>query len=155
MISDWWLAANFNKNQVTSKPKTTPLLQGKEDTYFNRENISHIEEGAPNTKVTFSINWKHKKFWAMLRNVYFGSVAYRYPVETKAYNTFTSTEESLDQVFAPKVVTDLTLGYQLTKQLTFSVGASTFLTCIPINRRTRQTLSTGSFRTLSMCSSSA
>ena len=125
------LAANFNKNQVTSKAKTTALLQGKEDTYFSRENVSHIEEGAPNTKVTFSINWKHKKFWAMLRNVYFGTVAYRTPVETTALNTYTGKEETLDQVFAPKVVTDLTLGYQITKQLTLSVGASNLFNVYP------------------------
>jgi iron complex outermembrane receptor protein len=126
------LAANFNQNRVIGNIKTTPLLQGKESTYFSREDISHIEQGAPQTKVTFSINWKYQKMWAMLRNVYFGQVAYIAPYDDPtAYDYNTDKIQSLDQIFTPKVVTDLTIGYKVAQNINFSIGASNLLNVYP------------------------
>ena len=65
----------------------------------------------------------------MLRNVRFGEVVYLDPTITSSAafvaNAFNAgTKETLDQTFSPKWVTDLTLAYQVTKQLNFSVGAN-------------------------------
>ncbi len=129
------LAANYNRNQVVGDVKTSDLLKGQEGVYFNRENVSHIEVGAPNVKATFSINWKYDKFWAMLRNVYFGSVTYIYPgasaADAVAYNYNTDKRELLDQEFSPKMVTDLTVGYQVGRGLNVSIGASNLFNVYP------------------------
>ena len=126
------LAGNYNQNEVVGAIKTSDLLKGKESTYFNRENVSHIQEGAPNTKITFSINWKYNKMWAMLRNVYFGSIAYRAPYDDPTlYDYNTDKVQSLDQVFAPKVVTDLTIGYKIAKNVNFSIGGSNIFNVYP------------------------
>ncbi len=124
-------AANYNKNKVVGDIKTSKELLGRETTYFSREDISHIEKGAPNTKITFSINWKYKKMWAMLRNVYFGEVSYNPPTTEDAYNYNTDKLETLDQTFRPKVITDFTIGYQVGKNVNISVGASNLFNVYP------------------------
>jgi iron complex outermembrane recepter protein len=129
------LAANYNKNTVVGNIKTSDSLRGRENVYFNRENRSHIEASAPNLKATFSINWKYNKMWAMLRNVYFGSITYIYPAasaeDAVAYNYNSDKIESLDQVFSPKTVTDLTVGYQVAKGFNVSIGASNMFDIYP------------------------
>ncbi|NJN34850.1 MAG: TonB-dependent receptor, partial [Saprospiraceae bacterium] len=98
--------------------------------YFNREDESRLEIAAPNSKVSAMINYKLDKFSVMLRAVRFGEVVYLDPTMNSPANfldnTFNSStnKETLDQTFKPKIVTDLTLGYQITKQLTFSLGAN-------------------------------
>ncbi|MEY4927430.1 MAG: hypothetical protein RI894_1866 [Bacteroidota bacterium] len=128
------LAGNWNKNEVVGDIKLSDSLKREtnlRDTYFSREDISHIEKGAPNAKVTFSINWKHKKMWAMLRNVYFGEISYNPPYTDPGYNYYTDKIETFDQVFTPKVITDLTFGYQVAKNVNVSIGASNLFNVYP------------------------
>ncbi len=132
------LAGNWSRNEVVGDVKTTDLLQGKVNTYFNREDRSRLEVVNPDAKVTFSINWKNKKLWAMLRNVYFGNVSYIDPSIDPAkngsdypLNFYTGNKETLDQVFTPRMVTDLTIGYQIAKFCTVSVGANNLFDVYP------------------------
>jgi iron complex outermembrane recepter protein len=99
--------------------------------YFNREDESRMEIAVPQDKVSFTINYKINNFSVMLRNVRFGEVVYLDPTINPAnpavfpMNAFNNnTRETLDQTFAPKIVTDLTFGYQITKQLNLSLGAN-------------------------------
>ena len=137
------LAANYNRSLVVGDVKTTDLLKGKENIYFNREDRSRLEVVNPDMKATFSVNWKYGKWWAMLRNVYFGRVSYIDPNVTvdgtprlfdnvnNQTGQIVEKAVTLDQTFAPKVVTDLTVGYQLTKNLNFSIGANNLLDVYP------------------------
>jgi iron complex outermembrane recepter protein len=142
-------AGNYNINQVTSPIKATAALVGKENTYFNREDRSRLEVVNPNAKVTFSVNWKHNKWWAMLRNVYFGEVKYIDPnvdlgidkkplldanydvIPTKFLDKNTGEAKTLDQTFAPRLVTDLSVGYQIHKLLNVSIGANNLFDVYP------------------------
>ena len=99
--------------------------------YYNREDESRMEVAAPQDKVSFTLNYKYDKLSVMLRNVRFGQVIYLDPTmnpdnpATFVANAFNAgTKETLDQTFAPKIVTDLTIGYQITKQINFSLGAN-------------------------------
>ncbi|MEY4926698.1 MAG: hypothetical protein RI894_1134 [Bacteroidota bacterium] len=132
------LACNFNKNDVVGAVKTTELLKNKVGIYFNREDRSRLEVVNPNSKITFSINWKHEKWWMMLRNVYFGQVSYIDPSIDPAkngsdypLNVYTGNKETLDQVFTPKTVTDLTIGYQVAPFCTVSLGANNLFDIYP------------------------
>lgn len=143
------LAASFIQNHVrdsadvvdgssVKKPfvKTSAILQSTNQVgaYYNREDESRMEVAAPQDKVSFTLNYKYDKLSIMLRNVRFGEVTYLDPTinpdntTTFVANAFNAgTKETLDQVFAPKIVTDLTVGYQITKQINFSLGANNLL----------------------------
>ena len=66
----------------------------------------------------------------MLRFAHFGKVSYLdptiNPADTAAFprNAFTGEKGTLDQEFASKTVTDLSLSYDLTKNFTVTVGAN-------------------------------
>jgi iron complex outermembrane recepter protein len=141
------LAGSFIDNQVRDsadvvdgnsikKPfvKTSAILRQTNQvaSYFNREDDSRMEVAVPNNKISFTINYKIDKFSVMLRNVRFGEVVYLDPTmnpdrpdlfPANALEAGTP-KQTLDQTFTPKIITDLTLGYQVTKQLNFSLGAN-------------------------------
>ena len=141
------LAGSFINNQVrdssdivdgskVEKPyiKTSDVLRrtNQVGAYFNREDESRMEIAVPQDKVSLTMNYKYDKFSVMFRNVRFGEVVYLDPTINPALpdnfpaNAFVSgsPKQTLDQTFAPKIVTDLTVGYQFTKQLNFSLGAN-------------------------------
>lgn len=114
--------------------KTSEQLQrtNQVGAYFNREDESRMEVASPAEKVSIMLNYKFDKFSIMLRNVRFGEVVYLDPTMTSSAafvaNAFNANnKETLDQVFSPKWVTDLTLSYQITKQVNLSVGANNLL----------------------------
>ncbi len=113
------LAANFNKTEVGDELNIPAKLVGQEDIYFGPQEKSLIETNNPKTKLNFTINYSVGKFNAMLRNVYFGEV------------TRNGFPYGVEQVFAGKVVTDLSLSYKLMKQLVFTVGGNNILNVYP------------------------
>jgi iron complex outermembrane recepter protein len=107
---------------------------GQIGNYFNREDQSRLEVAMPRTKASVTVNYKNGAFGVMLRNTYFGEVTYLDPsVNPNDYNTFPSDRFSvgsrvtLDQTFAPKVVTDLTFSYTIAKKATIAIGANNLL----------------------------
>lgn len=141
------VAGTFIKNRVrdssdvvdgstVNKPfiKTSEQLRrtNQVGAYFNREDESRMEIASPSSKVSVMLNYKLDKLSIMLRNVYFGEVVYLDPTMTSSAafvaNAFNgNTKETLDQTFSPKWVTDLTVGYQISKQVNLSVGANNLL----------------------------
>ncbi|MEO6038500.1 MAG: TonB-dependent receptor, partial [Saprospiraceae bacterium] len=120
---------------------------GQVGRYFNREDQSRIEVANPRAKASLTLNYKAGKLSFMLRNAYWGKVEYLDPIDftdqstwpksapyytasTMTYNpdafrnALTGTNEAYDQTFNPKVVTDLTVTYQLIKQLSVAFGAN-------------------------------
>ncbi len=140
------LALSAIKNNVidssnVAKPfinATQKLIDNKlVSQYFNREDESRFEVAVPLTKAALTINYKVGKFGVMLRNTYFGKVQYLDPTVTSTNiadsltnaagwpkNDFTGAREILDQTFAAKIVTDLTLNYEVMKGLSISLGAN-------------------------------
>lgn len=115
--------------KVAIKASQTLINTGQLGNYFNREDQSRIEVASPKNKVTGTVNYKCGKFGAMLRVVRFGEVVYLDPTITSpdkfVANTFNGgTKETLDQTFSPKVITDITVNYQIIKQLSLAVGAN-------------------------------
>jgi iron complex outermembrane recepter protein len=141
------LAGTFIKNRVRDsadivdgnsikKPyiKTSSQLRttNQVGAYFNREDESRMEVASPSDKVSLMLNYKIDKFSVMLRTVRFGEVVYLDPTMLSSANfpanAFNANKlETLDQTFSPKLVTDLTIGYQIAKQLNISVGANNLL----------------------------
>lgn len=132
------LALTFIDNEVVKggdglpKIKASPVLvnSGQLGNYFNREDQSRVEVANPQNKTSLTFNYNYSKFGAMVRFVRFGKVTYLDPTMNPAnpsafpVNAFTGQKETLDQEFDSKVVTDLSLSYQLTKALGVTVGAN-------------------------------
>lgn len=128
--------------------KTSEVLRntGQISQYFNREDESRMEIASPVSKASFTINYKIGNLGVMLRNTYFGRVTYLDPInindtltwpKSAPYlvagartgigafrNVFTGANETFDQEFSAKVVTDLSVSYQAIKNTTITIGAN-------------------------------
>jgi iron complex outermembrane recepter protein len=132
------LAMTFIDNEVKKDSSGKPIIHasdvlvnsGQLANYYNREDQSRMEDAYPKNKISLAFNYKYSKVGAMLRFVRFGQVSYLDPSinptnpATFAVNAFTGQKETTDQTFGPKTVTDLSLSYDIIKQLTFTVGAN-------------------------------
>ena len=132
------LATTFIKNEVKKGPDGKPIVKasdilinsGQLGSYFNREDQSRIEVANPSSKGSFTINYDHKRFGIMLRLAYFGKVIYLDPTINPSnpgafpINAYTGNRETLDQEFDPKTITDLSLSYDIVKQVTITVGSN-------------------------------
>lgn len=129
-------SSNFIENEVEKndtggvKIKASPTLvnSGQLNNYFNREDQSRFEIASPRNKLSFMLNYRYEKFSAFIRATLFGKVSYRDGVRGFAQNIvrndFTGLNEATDQDFGGKTVTDLSLSYDIIKQVTFTIGAN-------------------------------
>lgn len=112
------LAGNYTETKITNfhfpAGITTP-----QDQYFGPDQINIIETLSPKTKASLGLNYGIGKFNFLVRNTYFGKVIRDgYP--------FGEVQE-----FTPKVVTDVSVGYDITKNINFTVGANNVLDVFP------------------------
>ena len=124
-------ALNFNQTKAISTPHLPTQLAGREDAFFNRQNQALLMTGTPTSKASFIINYKYRRWTAMLRNTYFGKITYLDASSDKQFNSFTGKDEAADQVFMPKTVTDLTLTYRFRSGLGLTVGSNNLLNVYP------------------------
>jgi iron complex outermembrane receptor protein len=133
---------NPGKKDANGKPiiHASEILEngGQLKNYFNREDQSRFEDANPKSKISFSANYKMNKFGVMLRFVRFGKVVYKDGgnqtdpfKENIVLNSFTGKIESTDQTFSEKIVTDLSLSYQINPELSFVIGANNLLNVYP------------------------
>lgn len=115
------LAGTLSQTQQDGDIKASRVLEeaGLVNTYFPEDSRVYLEEAVPRTKVSLSNSLSISKFNLLLRNVFFGPV------------TEATTNVQLQQEFSPKVVTDLSLGYQITDDLNLTVGANNLLDIYP------------------------
>jgi iron complex outermembrane receptor protein len=115
------LAGTFSQTRQEGGIKSSEVLRnaGKEGIYFPEDSRVYLEEAVPRTKVNLTNSLTTGKFNVFLRNVYFGKV------------TEATTDVIRQQVFSSKVVTDLSLGYKATDNVTFTVGANNLLDIYP------------------------
>lgn len=115
------LAGTFSKTEQVGDIKASEILEnaGLVTTYFPEESRVYLERAVPRTKVTLSNSLSASKFNIYLRNTYFGNVV-------EATNNI-----QLQQVFDPRIVTDLSLGYSVTDALTLTIGANNILDVYP------------------------
>jgi len=112
------LAANLNRLAVVGGAKTTPLLQGQEETFFGVREQAFVKASAPPYKVNLTLDYNLGRFGTLLRFVQFGGVRlYDYDGEINDYYA--------------RLTTDLALSYALTNQLRLSVGSSNLFDVYP------------------------
>ena len=124
---------------------------GQLGNYFNREDQSRIEVANPRNKASLTIEYKVKKLSTMLRFVRFGQVTYLDPSINPAnpgafpVNAFTGVRETLDQDFAAKTVTDLSLSYQINTNLSATIGANNLFDIYQDKHKHSGNMSSGRF----------
>lgn len=114
------LLYNYNKNKVADKLNNVPTaFIGQEDVYYGPQERSLIETNTPNHKGTLSFNYGINKFNFLLRETYFGEVIRDgFPFGTT-------------QKHSGKVVSDFTVSYKATPQITFTLGANNLFDVFP------------------------
>ncbi|MBW8048866.1 MAG: TonB-dependent receptor [Cytophagales bacterium] len=128
------LAANFTETKVVGDIKAPDLLKGKEDILYNREEISRIEVAQPNSKINLLLTYEVGKWYFLLRNTRFGVVEY---IDPKF--------ESRDQVFSPKIITDLSISYKFNNNLKLTIGANNILDVYPDKHEHSENINSGMF----------
>jgi len=110
------LATTLSKREILGKTKVSEKLLGRESTYMSPINKATLVDGNPKVKGYFSLSYKKDKLNLFLRNTYFGEVTH---IEGGG-----TTNWFYVQVLSPKIVTDLSIGYKLSKSWRFSTGAN-------------------------------
>ena len=113
------LAANFTETEVTDVIVPSSLLEGFEETIFNREEKNRLEDGIPQQKGTFSVAYRVDRFNVTARVNYFGKIYYK------------PTNPENDETFSAQVLLDLDFGYEIIPGLKLSVGGNNILNTFP------------------------
>ena len=87
--------------------------------FFGRLATNRLEDSVPHQKGTAGVRYSLKGLSALIRANYYGRVRYR------------ADDGAADEVFGAKVLFDLDIGYQITKNVQFSVGADNLLNTFP------------------------
>ena len=117
---DFILSLNANKTKIEGTI-TAPGVVGEQGVeIFNRKEQSRVTSARPNFKSLFGIGLNLKKFKITLNNTYFGEVTWQH-----------ASDPMKDQTFAGKVITDLVLGYDISKNLNFNVVVNNLLNVYP------------------------
>ncbi|NNL16369.1 MAG: TonB-dependent receptor [Flavobacteriaceae bacterium] len=125
------LSATLSTTNKVGDIKASEVLEnaGLVDTYFPEDSRVYLEEAVPRTKMNLTHALSMDKLNVFLRNVYFGEV------------TEATTNVARQQVFGSKIVTDLSVGYQLSDSSTITIGANNLFDVFP--DRAAQTLADG------------
>lgn len=145
-------AVNVVQNEVT-EIKIPQSLVGEEETLFNREERSRLEQAIPQSKVILSARYEIKNFEVSIQGTRFGKVGYIHPddgnPENWVVNSVTGLPETRDQLFAGKWITNLEGAYNLKIQginnLRFAIGATNLLNVYPDQHKHSSNISSGRF----------
>lgn len=118
------MAATFSSREIIGDTKSSAQLKGREHTYMSPINRATLIEGNPQVKGNLSISYRINKFNIMMRNTYFGKVIH---LEGASLAAPLGTQWFYRQELGAKVITDLTLGYNVNKTIRLSAGANNLL----------------------------
>lgn len=116
------LATILSKNEILSKKVldlkvqnlTSDELVGK---YLSRDVVGQFETGTPRQKLIGSVHYRVGKASVMVRGTYYGKVTERSVSDDGNGNYY-------DQTFSAQTIFDLSLGYDVTRNIKLSIGSS-------------------------------
>jgi iron complex outermembrane receptor protein len=112
----------FNSSSSTINSDVTVGTAGLQNTLFDRQQRARLENGNPRSKINLSANYGYGIFGIEARTVRFGEIQYKDADPARSF---------LDQTFAAKWITDVSLSAQLLKQIGLTVGASNLFNIYP------------------------
>ncbi|MBX8616821.1 TonB-dependent receptor [Pseudomonas cichorii] len=134
----WTAAFNWNQTEILSYKASTTILGTSYD-LMDREARNVITGIQPKTKLILGGDWSIDRFTINLALTRYGSY--------KEVND--SGDRSLDRIYAAKWITDLDVGYNLTKDLNIAVGAKNLFDVYPKKQGIPSNTMTSSYGTYS------
>lgn len=117
-------AINFNKTKKVGDIHASDLLKnaGLENTYFGERSRVYLEDSVPKVKASLSnnLNWKDFNFY--VRNTYYGKVYGADGINGNIYE---------HQLITDKIITDLSIGYDISKNFNLTIGANNLFDIYP------------------------
>ena len=123
-------AINFNKTQKVGDVHVSPVLQnlGYESTYFSEKSRIYLEDSVPKVKASLSNNLSWNSFNFYLRNTYYGKVWGADIVDANFDGIILPNEH---QLISDKIITDLSIGYDISKNFNLTIGANNLFDIYP------------------------
>lgn len=117
-------AINLNNTRKVGDIHASDLLKsaGLETTYFGERSRVYLEDSVPKIKASLSNNFKWNDFNFYLRNTYYGKV---YGADGINGNPFEH------QLITDKIITDLSIGYDISKNFNLTIGANNLFDIYP------------------------
>lgn len=115
-------AGNFNDMEL-GDIYTSSKLAGKEDIYFGKREQNFLLASAPKSKMNLSLDYGIDRFHSSVQVTYFGKIV-----------LIDWTDE--EDVYEAKVTTDLSLGYDITQNLSILIGGANIFDVYPTTQDT-------------------
>ncbi|MEG0696485.1 MAG: TonB-dependent receptor, partial [Algoriella sp.] len=112
------LSGNINETKIVDYHFPSALTIAQKE-FFGPDQVNIIESLSPKTKATLGLNYAISGFNFMVRNTYFGKV-------TKDGYPWGVVQEN-----SGKVVTDASIGYDITKNFNITIGANNLFDVFP------------------------
>ncbi|ASK32826.1 TonB-dependent receptor [Chryseobacterium sp. T16E-39] len=123
-------AVNLNQTKKVGNVHSSGLLESAnlENTYFSEKSRIYLEEAVPRVKATLShsVSWRNASFY--LRNTYFGKVTGADVLDANGDGIIAFDEH---QKIADKVITDVSVAYQFTKNVGLTLGVNNIFDIYP------------------------
>ena len=123
-------AINFNRTRKVGDIHASDLLKnaGLENTYFGEKSRVYLEDSVPKVKASLSNNFKWNDFNFYLRNTYYGKVYGADNVDANLDGILLPNEH---QLISDKIITDLSIGYDINKNFNLTIGANNLFDIYP------------------------
>lgn len=117
---DMSLIGNFNR-MTTPTLKVNENFKGKDEILISPRELQFIVSAAPPSKIHYNLNYKRKKSSLNLNMTYFSKV------ELTAY----SEAPLPNNIYQPRLVTDVSYGFNFTKNISLTMGANNLFDVYP------------------------
>lgn len=124
------LVGNINKMEI-SKVNSHNL---PEQTFFGERDKAFLLASAPKNKFALNLNYSRKWFDAGIAFTRFSEVKlldYQVYEDVADYGSFDNQIKEATDVYDPKIVTDLTLGFKLSKNFKLTLGSNNMFNVYP------------------------
>ena len=127
------LAATFSKTEQDGDIKASDRLRnaGLVNTYFDQTSKIYLERAVPRIKLSLSNTLDMYGFNVYLRNTYFGETTEATNEELFDENLDPLSGIEVEPVYDGKIVTDISIGRNLTENLNLTIGANNLLDVYP------------------------
>ncbi|MBP6577451.1 MAG: TonB-dependent receptor [Chryseobacterium sp.] len=131
-------AINLNETKKVGDIHASDLLKsaGLENTYFGERSRVYLENSVPKVKASLSNNLKWNDFNFYLRNTYYGKVYGADIVDANFDGIILPNEH---QLISDKIITDLSIGYDINKNFNLTIGANNLFDIYPTKNLTAST----------------
>ncbi|MCE7041194.1 TonB-dependent receptor [Dyadobacter sp. CY312] len=133
------LAGTISQTKQVGRIKASDILanNGQINSYYSEASRIYLQEAVPRVKFNWSHSLTVNKFDLFLRNAYFGKVTDPNTVDVNgdgfigAIIVNGQAVENEHPVWAGRLITDLSVGYQITKMIKVVVGANNLFDIYP------------------------